>query len=108
MIAELQRISVKVGRKVITRADLLEHAELMSERALLNRFGTWKAALAAAGLELSNMGRRWSEDDYFENLLEAWTHHGRAPTYTEMNQLSLASVMGPPGCHDLGTTRVAG
>ncbi len=30
MIAESRRVSAKVGRKVITRADLLEHAELMS------------------------------------------------------------------------------
>ena len=86
MIVELQRIAAKVGRNVITRADLLHHAELMSERALLNRFGTWKAALEAAGLELSNMGRRWTDDDYFENLLDVWTHHGRAPTYAEMNR----------------------
>lgn len=86
MIVELQRISEKVGRKAITRADLLQHADLMSERALINRFGTWKAALEAAGLELSAMGRRWTDDDYFENLLDAWTHHGRAPTYDEMNR----------------------
>ncbi len=86
MIAELQRIAAKVGRSVITRADLLEHAELMSERALLNRFVTWKSALERAGLELSNMGRRWTADDYFENLLEVWTHYGRAPTYAQMNQ----------------------
>jgi hypothetical protein len=28
---------------------------------------------------------RWTDDDYFENLLVVWTHHGRAPTYAEMN-----------------------
>lgn len=86
MVVELQRIAAKVGRTVITRADLLEHAELMSERALLNRFGSWKVALEAAGLELSNMGRRWSDDDYFDNLLEVWTHYGRAPKYGEMGK----------------------
>lgn len=86
MVAELQRISRKVGRRVITRGDLIEHAELLSERALLNRFGSWRAALEAAGLELSAKGRRWTDDDYFENLLVVWTHYGRAPTYAEMNR----------------------
>ena len=86
IVVELQRIARVVGRNTITRADLLEHSELMSERALLNRFGSWKAALDAAGLELSNMGRRWTEDEYFDNLLAVWTHYGRAPRYAEMGK----------------------
>lgn len=86
IVAELQRVSRAVGRPTVTRVDLLEHGQLVSERAVLSRFGSWKAALEAAGLELSKMGRRYSEDDYFENLLAVWTHHGRPPTYAEMNQ----------------------
>lgn len=65
---------------------MLKHSDLIGERALLNRFGTWRAALDAAGLELSAKGRRWTDDDYFENLLAVWTHHGRAPTYAEINR----------------------
>jgi len=86
MTNELRRIAALLGRQTITRADLLEHSQIMSERAVLNRFGTWKAALAAAELELSPHGRRWTEDDYFDNLLEVWTHHGRAPKYAEMGR----------------------
>lgn len=86
MVNELQRIASLLGRRTITRADLAEHSQVMSERALLNRFGSWKAALMAADLELSPRGRRWSDDDYFDNLLEVWTHHGRPPTYAEMRE----------------------
>lgn len=86
MVRELQRVAAVVGRNTITRAELLKHSDLVGERALLNRIGSWKAALEAAGLELSAMGRRWTDDDYFENLLEVWTHHGRPPTYAEMNR----------------------
>ena len=42
-------------------------------------------ALEAAGLTLSNLGRRWTDDDYYENLLEVWTHYGRPPRYREMD-----------------------
>lgn len=87
MIAELRRVAEVVGRRTITRAELLKQSDFIGERAVLNRFGSWKAALDAAGLELSVMGRRWTDDDYFENLLEVWTHHARAPTYAEMNSL---------------------
>lgn len=86
MITELKRVAEVVGRRTITRKELLKHGDLIGEKAILNRFGSWKAALEAAGLELSAMGRRWSDDDYFENLLEVWTLHGRAPTYAEMNR----------------------
>lgn len=45
----------------------------------------WRAGVEKAGLEASRLGRRWTEDEYFENLLNVWTHYGRQPTYREMN-----------------------
>ena len=81
---ELRVISRKVGSKTITRADVVEHSNLIGDRVINNRFGSWAAALEAAGLEVSAHGRRWTEEDYFENLLEVWTHYGKAPTYSQM------------------------
>ena len=43
------------------------------------------AALRRAGLTLSRRGRRYSDDEYFENILSVWTHYGRQPKYREMN-----------------------
>lgn len=86
MVVELQRIAVLLDSTVVTRADLLAHSQLIGERALINRFGSWKAAIEAAGLELSPMARRWTEEDYFDNLLEVWTHFGARPTFQQMNQ----------------------
>ena len=59
---------------------------MVAERAVISRFGSWRAALEAAGLQLSNNARRWTDSDYFENILEVWTYHGRQPKYREMNQ----------------------
>lgn len=84
IIAELQKAARKIGRDTVTRKDVLRHTQL-GERLILNRFGSWQTALEAAGLKLSPHGRRWTEEDYFENLLAVWTHHGRAPKYAEMN-----------------------
>ena len=66
--------------------DDLKRSDLLSVRVAVNRFGTWKAALEAAGLQLSSLGRRWTDDDYFENLLTVWTHYQRAPKYGEMDK----------------------
>ncbi len=86
VIAELQRVAKVVGRSTVTRVDLAQHAEVVAERAVISRFGSWRAALEAAGLQLSNNARRWTDSDYFENILEVWTYHGRQPKYREMNQ----------------------
>ena len=86
VIAELQRVARVQGTSTITRTDVRRQSDLLGDRVIDNRFGSWRAAVEAAGLDLSPMGRRWTDDDYFENLLEVWTHHGRSPTYGEMNQ----------------------
>lgn len=85
IVAELQRVSAVVGRRRITMEDLSRFGDLVSVRAVLSRFGSWKSAIAAADLELSSRARRYSEDDYFENLLAVWTHYRRAPFYSEMD-----------------------
>jgi hypothetical protein len=82
--AELKRIADQAGTRTITFAHL-KQSDLLSPRVVVSRFGTWRAALEAAGLTLSSMGRRWTDDDYYENLLEVWTHYGRAPKYGEMD-----------------------
>lgn len=83
---ELRRIAELLGTNSLRLRDVSMHSNLMSERVILNRFGTWKAALEAAGLEILPKGRRWTDDDYFENLLDVWTYHGRVPKHAEMDQ----------------------
>jgi hypothetical protein len=48
-------------------------------------FGSVSAALKQAGVEQVNHGRRYTEDEIFENLLNVWTHYGRPPTALEMD-----------------------
>lgn len=82
--SELRRIAAEVGSDTVT-VDHIKRSELLSPRVVVSRFGTWRAAVEAAGLTLSSRGRRWTDDDYYENLLAVWTHHGRAPKYREMD-----------------------
>jgi hypothetical protein len=59
----------------------------MSERVVRDRFGSWVGALEKAGLGVSeNYHRRYSDEEYFENLLNIWTHYGRQPFYREMDE----------------------
>lgn len=83
LLAELVSVAAKLGTDILTQPQFNSYSEV-SASAMSRRFGSWNLALAAAGLNPSRMGRRYTDDDYFENLLDVWTHYGRQPTYGEM------------------------
>lgn len=92
MIKELKRISALLETNIVKHTDVIQHGQL-SYNVILKEFGSWKKAMEAAGLGVSNLGRRYSEEECFENLLTVWTHYGRQPSYTEIKQLP--SEVGP-------------
>jgi len=85
LLTELRRVSDKLGGKPVTVTLFNKHATMGAE-TVRQRFGSWWAALKKADLVISNLGKRYSDEDYFENLLTVWTHHGRQPKYNEMDE----------------------
>ncbi len=85
LLDELRRVAALLGAKTLTCETFRMRANGVSDAAIARRFGSWAEGLRRAGLELSPHGRRWSDEDYFENLLTVWTHYGRPPRYAEMN-----------------------
>jgi hypothetical protein len=102
MIAELRRVANELGTNSLTRDDFNRLSATLADKAIRSRFGSWGEGLKAAGLELTPLGRRHSQDDYFENLLAVWTHYGRAPHYAEMDQPPSA-ITGGAYVHKWGT-----
>jgi hypothetical protein len=60
-----------------------EHLPFSGE-TLRKRWGTSRAAFEAAGLSATKSGRRYTDEECFENLLKVWTHYARPPMYREM------------------------
>ena len=85
VLAELQRVATLLRSQVFSRDQFNAHARF-TDATVRNRFGTWHTAMKAAGLRTAALGKRYTEDDCFENLLSVWTHYGRAPTYDEMKR----------------------
>lgn len=56
-----------------------------STTAIKNRFGSWNAAVAAAGLTSSGQ-RDITEDELFDNLQDVWIALGRQPRKREMTK----------------------
>lgn len=86
LIAQLKAIANKTGSDPLTVQRFNEHSILVNAETIRRRFGSWWAVLEKAGLKIANLGRRYSDDDYFENLLTVWTHYGRQPSYSEMDR----------------------
>lgn len=83
-ISELQRVSKLLNKEELSQQDFNENSEF-SASTITRRFGNWSNGLKLAGLNAVKMAIRYSEFDYFENLLNVWTHYGRQPKYGEMN-----------------------
>ena len=105
LIAELQKVASEIKSDTLTVIQFNAHSEIAAS-AITRRLGSWNKALQAAGLRPVNMGRRYTEDDYFENLLSVWTYLGRQPKYGEMD--AEPSII-PPGAYEQrwGTWRKA-
>jgi hypothetical protein len=88
LIAEAQRIAKQLKQESLTIEDFRLYSDLLIHpESVRRRFGSWAILMKAANLNLSpNYPRRLSNEEYFENLLKVWTHHGRQPFHREIEQ----------------------
>jgi hypothetical protein len=84
LLDALRSVALRLERTTVTMEQFNRHG-VMNAETIRRRFG-WRNALERAGLSISNLGKRYSASDYFENLLTVWTHYGRQPTYGEMDR----------------------
>jgi Homing endonuclease associated repeat/HNH endonuclease len=92
IIVELRRVAAILKKTTLTADEIRENA-ILGVDAVRHRFGTLKAALENAGLSTTSSGRRYTEDECFDNLLAVWTYYGRPPMHDEMKKVP--STVGP-------------
>jgi hypothetical protein len=79
----IRQVATRLGKSEITIAEIERHSEVRYG-VLRKRFGSWSGVLEAANLGKTNLGKRYTDEQCFENLLTVWTHCGRPPRYKEM------------------------
>jgi hypothetical protein len=84
VLRALRRLAEKLGKYLLTQDDVNRHLPFGPE-ILRKRWGTLRAAFEAAGLAATKHGRRYSDEECFDNLLAVWSHYGRVPTHKEMS-----------------------
>ncbi len=65
----------------------------VDKATISGRFGKWKSLLAEVGVASAPTGRRYTEEECFENILMLWTHYGRQPHFGELKHPP--SAVGP-------------
>jgi 5-methylcytosine-specific restriction endonuclease McrA len=84
LLADLKRVARDLGRGTATYSEYDAFGRCRS-RTIEVRFGGWNKALACAGLAVTrNAG--FTDEDFFENMEEVWTHIGRQPREHEMTR----------------------
>jgi hypothetical protein len=79
LLDSLRELAEKLGAANITTRDI-DSKLPFSSGVIRKRWGSLKSALEEAGLAVSPLGRRFTDEECFNNLLAVWTHHGRAPS----------------------------
>jgi hypothetical protein len=90
VLDELRVVAKKLGKDYVSQEEVNNNSEIISPSMVIYRFGSWPNGIKKSGLGFAPNARRYSEDEYFENLLNVWTHHGRQPFLKEMNQFPSA------------------
>jgi hypothetical protein len=85
LLLAIKATAEKLQQSVLTRQEFVAHTGI-TDGPVRRVFGSWKAALVAAGLGQSSLGKRYTDEECFENMLALWTHYGRPPQHDEMNR----------------------
>ena len=83
IIGQLQSVARALGRSQVTTRELAKLAGI-SDRPIRRLFGSFRAALEAAGLSQCPGGFRYTDEECYENLLTVWTALGRQPSFSDM------------------------
>lgn len=82
LLADLRRVAALLTCTSLPQRRYQQHG-LYSTTTIKKRFGTWNAAVTAAGLGCAAVPNI-SEDELYENLEEVWIRLGRQPRKRDM------------------------
>lgn len=88
----IRSAGAQLGTGTFTRSEF-ERISGISSGPLYRHFGSWKNAMAEAGFAQTALGKRYTDEECFENLLKVWSYYARPPKHSEMT--SAPSSVGP-------------
>lgn len=84
LLSDLQRVAAQRSESFLKQRTYRELGQY-GVMTVIRRFGSWNAAIEAAGLE-KTVERNVADEELFSALLELWVRLGRQPSYSEVQQ----------------------
>jgi len=85
VIEAIQAYAAEFSGKSPTVEEIAKRLEV-DRSTILHKFGKWTDLLSSVGIKPVPLGRRYSDEKCFENIVALWTHYGRQPHFGELNQ----------------------
>jgi hypothetical protein len=85
LIAKLQMFAKDHPNTPATLNDIAKILDVHTS-TLSGKFGKWVDLLNEAGISPAAHGRRYTDDECYENIVNLWTHYGRQPNFAELKQ----------------------
>ncbi|MHB1237921.1 MAG: homing endonuclease associated repeat-containing protein [Gallionella sp.] len=54
--------------------------------SITRKFGKWQDLLNEVGISSVPLGRRYTDEECYENIVALWTHYGRQPNFAELKR----------------------
>jgi hypothetical protein len=84
----LQAISLQAQEfpETSPTVEAIAHRLGLHRSSIPRKFGAWRDLLREVGFDPVPLGRRYTDEECFENIVALWTYYGRQPNFAELNQ----------------------
>lgn len=86
ILSELRSVAERLGTSSLTHTDVRDHCPTVGTRTLHRRFGSFAAALSAAGLEVHPVETIYSDHELLSNLRYIEDHFSREAVPTDLRR----------------------
>lgn len=85
VIASLRAYAAEFPETPVTREEIARRLGV-DANSITKKLGKWQDLLSKVGLSSVPLGRRYTDEECYENIVALWTHYGRQPSFAELKQ----------------------
>ncbi|MDP2806205.1 MAG: HNH endonuclease [Gallionellaceae bacterium] len=85
VIANLRSYAAEFPETPVTKEEIASRLGV-DGGSITRKFGKWQNLLNEVGISSVPLGRRYTDEKCYENIVALWTHYGRQPSFAELKQ----------------------
>jgi hypothetical protein len=85
VIASLRAYAAEFPETPVTQEEMANRLGV-DRGSITRKFGKWRDLLNEVGISSVPLGRRYTDEECYENIVALWTHYGRQPSFAELNR----------------------